>query len=754
VEDRVLIRFEYLFESSGPAVELIIYLTDVPELLGASDPARAEHYVEVARLRPPPVGRPGSPGSGEFGVFYEYVSPGQLDFVRGTRVELELVGPAGTCVLINNWDPQVHCHTDVCKDVSGNGVVNDVDLLTMLGEYGQPADLVPDPEGDRDLTCLDGIFSQDGYVDLEDVLAWDLLLNNYPELELQNLCDLPEQGIPLTGDQMETTGAGMMSTSYGDPPAAPWPGCTGGSLVLAGKRWLYPEPPLDDRLYVLDGQGQLLAGPYLPIVDPKQDQDEVWRYRGNGRLVRDLNGQLYQLHLEQALVRLEDGEVLVPPRHISGVIEPRYGQPASVSVGLDQSGEKWAGRPILDAVFDPNGTLYVVPVVVDPNGPPYTAAARLELLGGGMYDVDVLYDAPYDPNDNLERDCLREIDIDGTGRVYVLNAHRDNSSDVLWVFDADSGQLLQTRYLPDVAGPVGLCASGGSDLIYVASSQKDPPEPNATSTAVYGLSTADPNLPVARSVPIEGMGHVTEVIEDPFRGDLWVAGFVMRGIPDEVMYPPRQFGYACLAKVPPGSDETVIADEPVCGDLALPMSLAWVGLPPATLVASEPSADGSLPKMQNNLILCTFDRPIALPSSGDPLVIRDMSNGCVDVGASFTYSIDADDPNGTTLEARETDPNDPNDHDVLPEETWYQVDSAPGWTEVAPFQFLVYTLVGDCNSSGRVTTADYSGVKAALGQQGDIRSDLNGSSRVTTADYSVVKANLGRRQPTKPPLCP
>jgi len=45
-------------------------------------------------------------------------------------------------------------------------------------------------------------------------------------------------------------------------------------------------------------------------------------------------------------------------------------------------------------------------------------------------------------------------------------------------------------------------------------------------------------------------------------------------------------------------------------------------------------------------------------------------------------------------------------------------------------------------------------VKAALGQRGDVRADLNGSGRVTTADYSVVKANLGHRGVAKPALCP
>ena len=176
----------------------------------------------------------------------------------------------------------------------------------------------------------------------------------------------------------------------------------------------------------------------------------------------------------------------------------------------------------------------------------------------------------------------------------------------------------------------------------------------------------------------------------------------------------------------------------------------------AVLIDTEPSADGSLPKTMNNLILCTFDRPVTLPATDHPLLIRDMTNGCADVSHFFTYSIDTDDPTNCTLEARElADPNDPLLTGLLSNQTWYQINSAPDWTTVEPFQFQVCTLVGDCNSSTRVTTADYSGVKAALGQRGDAREDLNGSARVTTADYSVVKSTLGARAPTKPTtLCP
>jgi len=181
----------------------------------------------------------------------------------------------------------------------------------------------------------------------------------------------------------------------------------------------------------------------------------------------------------------------------------------------------------------------------------------------------------------------------------------------------------------------------------------------------------------------------------------------------------------------------------LCRNLAFRM----FGIELSQLVATEPPADGSLPKTQSNLILCFFDGPITLPASGYPLIIKDMTNACVDVSASFEYSIDLDDPTGATLEAREV-------FAQLTDGHWYQVNSAPGWTSVVPFQFEVYTLVGDCNNSGRVTTADYSGVKATLGLRGDLREDLNGSARVTTADYSVVKANLGHRASAKPTLCP
>ena len=68
---------------------------------------------------------------------------------------------------------------------------------------------------------------------------------------------------------------------------------------------------------------------------------------------------------------------------------------------------------------------------------------------------------------------------------------------------------------------------------------------------------------------------------------------------------------------------------------------------------------------------------------------------------------------------------------------------------MAGFAIDLCTLRGDADGSGRVTTADYSIIKANLSQYTDARVDLNGSGRVTTADYSVVKDYIGARAPIK-----
>jgi len=161
----------------------------------------------------------------------------------------------------------------------------------------------------------------------------------------------------------------------------------------------------------------------------------------------------------------------------------------------------------------------------------------------------------------------------------------------------------------------------------------------------------------------------------------------------------------------------------------------YLALP--SLVSSEPPVDGTLPKTQNNLILLTFSAAVTLPG-GPALEIVPLGGGA-DQGGSFGYSVE---PDGVTLKAVEQGT-------VLAGQTWYQVTPAAGLA-VQPFVLDLCTLIGDCNGSLRVTTADYSQVKAHMGEYTDACCDLNGSGRVTTADYSVVKVHLGDRLPPKP----
>jgi len=164
-----------------------------------------------------------------------------------------------------------------------------------------------------------------------------------------------------------------------------------------------------------------------------------------------------------------------------------------------------------------------------------------------------------------------------------------------------------------------------------------------------------------------------------------------------------------------------------------------------SLIASEPPANGTLPKTQNNIIVCVFDAPIVLPPTGDPLLIVELADPNNDVSGSFIYSVDPNDtgdPTGATLKATENG-------EVLLDQTWYRI-SADASFGVNAFTLDLCTLRGDANNSGRVTTADYTEVKNHMGERTDARYDLNGTGRVTTADYSVVKANLGHRTPAKP----
>lgn len=554
-EDQILIFFEYLFETSDPGTELVVYLSDTPGLLEHSDARRAEHYMEVARLVPPPAGRPGAPGSGRFGVFQESVSAGHLNFVRGTRIEFELLGPEGTCILINDWDPQVQCYA-ICKDVTWDNFVDTQDFMTVIREYGLSAGLTADGNG---RACLEGAFSQDGYVDYHDISGWDWILNLDSRL---NFCN----AVPLTGENAAMNAVSVQGPG-GPVPVQNLPSALTGVLVMGKGGAKNADKKLEDQLCILDYQGQHSEDFGLPIS------------RGNTKLLVDSAGAVYQLSAEGGLFGLPDGKSILPPGGLSIPSDPRYAVSATVCVGLQAGGVNAWGRPISDAAFDAQGYLYVVPVVVHPVGQnPYLSAAKLELKNGQTppYDLIRLYDDPPPPDDNQQRNALREIEVDNDGRVYVTNAHQLNESDILWVFDANGGVDRIGLVAQDagfiIPAPVALCAARYDSTLYLASGQN---APDAVTSVVYGLSTN--TLEIARSITLHGMGHITGITEDSVTGTLWVAGFTMTNIPDYPNPSDVTFYRGYLAEIPYGSDKPVdarlVSSE---SDLALPMSILWV----------------------------------------------------------------------------------------------------------------------------------------------------------------------------------
>ena len=612
-EDQVLVRFEYLFETPDPDVELVIYLSDEPELLSGNDPARATSYREVDRLPVPLTGQPGSDGSDRFGVYQRYVSPGNLDFIRGTRIEFELIGPSGASVLINNWDPQVQCSGIYCKDVTGDKLVTVVDFLTVIGEYGQSAGLQSDGSSSA---CLDGIFSDDGYVDSDDISGWDWTLNS---LDRKNLCNTH---ITLTGDPAKAGCPSCPPAKSTNSPPMPSAGpvnLTGfdGAFLVAGK--MYDSSGgdtalkfLTDRLYGYDEMGGFKDW-FEPVYD-----------RANGRLVKDSDGALYQLNLEEGLIQLDNAEVIIPPGQLSiaGPDEPRYELASDVYVGLQGSSGHWWGRPIADVAFDADADdlVYVVPVVVAPVGQDpnlaYTAAAKLQLLPGESppYDIVRLYDDPNaaSPRDNRELTGLREIEVDDDGYVYVANAHSINESDILWVYDADTGIMEARLPLDDpnhnndiyIPAPTGLHVSDITGLLYLASSQTNP---EAGSASLYVISTEEliqsaPEELNVQTVEINDMGHITDVTVEPATGSAWVLGFKMSATGmQHIPYQPTAdiasaFYEPYIAEVPYQStgpvDANCLSDSypGPSNDLALPLSIVWTGT--AKCGGVDPDGDG------------------------------------------------------------------------------------------------------------------------------------------------------------------
>jgi hypothetical protein len=581
-EHTILVLFEYLFETADPKVELVIYLTDAARLVDPCDPARADHYIEVARLRPPPPGRPGASDSGCFGLFHQYVDRGDLNFIRGTRLELELIGPKGASVLINNWDPQVHC-SGYCGDVTGEHGVTVLDFLTVVAHTGSRARLLD--EGDT--TCLELTVSEDGRVDALDIGAWSWMLGLPRPLSFCEEPLMPGLGTGTTGAAMAGLGPTSSVASADHPLDA---------LLVMGKPYAGdgPDAMLQDRLCVLDAEG-------VPLKSLGVDLGPM-----NGKLIKGPDEEIYLVNHAAGVVRLADSEVVVTAARFDLESDPRFGTPARVHVGLGQesvfmegwtdSVPAWVGRPVMDAVFDAAGDLYVVPVLVQPDAgkaysdanEPYEMAAKLRPLEAGdpPYELVRLYGDHPRPGDNQYLNNMRAIDLDAGGNLYVLNTHSINRSDILWVFDVVTGAVKSRVELANPGdrcflgdrGATAMHLSRSRNELYLAPSLNDP---EANTSIVHVLST-DP-LRTIGSIEVCGMGHITDIAEDDSTGTLWVTGFTMENIPEYIDLSAEPFYRPCLAKVPSPGNVTVAASCLWDGnrisdnDIALPTAILWTG---------------------------------------------------------------------------------------------------------------------------------------------------------------------------------
>ncbi|MHC4647349.1 MAG: choice-of-anchor Q domain-containing protein, partial [Planctomycetota bacterium] len=596
-EDQILVRFEYMFiEDPCDEAELVVYLSDKPEL--------GENLVELARVRPSAPGRHGSVGSQDMAIFSGTFSGGDLNFVRGTYIELELCG-TGARLWIDDWDPVIECYKPKCGDYGPDfGTINIIDYLLLVSEVGLSSPSSAD-KGCLDLIC-------DGVVNNDDLLVWDVVerLHKCPMVEGAAATVGAAAGKPL-GFDLEVPGA--------DESA---------SLVVLGKPQrsdVNDSNTPENCLYRMDANGACLGDSAVAA--------------GNSRLVTDGLGNIYQIRNSIGIVR-QDGTVVVEPGYVND------GNNVVVVGYCDIDGDYEEDGPLLsDAAFgacDPN-IVYVVPVRVIPpeaEGCPYVAAAKLELTGGGNYNLLKLYglNPVADPNQSRIPDCetvgsfvyepdvqhLHEVEIDSYGNLFVLSfvicsdANNGNDNNWLLIYDEAAGNDSEVRVLlsdpgigdPNLTAPTAMVVSSLEDKVYLASSARaTDAEPNDLTAEVYRFSinrtgrlatglTYDGRVDVICPEPnasvcsqYEGLCYensaistITSMVENPEDANLYVTGFTSPKF-TELQWQSSQiegfFTTPMLAVVTPDGNGPVHAVEiSNCdpnGPLVLPLSVVWAG---------------------------------------------------------------------------------------------------------------------------------------------------------------------------------
>ncbi|MHC4706882.1 MAG: InlB B-repeat-containing protein, partial [Planctomycetota bacterium] len=622
-DETILVRFSYLFDTADPNVELVVYLSDVPDLLDANDPARLENYLEIGRISTPRHPKPGSAGSDRFGIFETVISTEGLGLSDGTWIELELVEPpalerfklfsvdgdvvpaqsgsGNTSVGIDRLKVQVFCSSGHAGDWTGDFATDILDYLKSVSGIGFALNqILYVTTGDS--SCAEVCFCADGYIDIFDMIGYDLMMK-------QGVGTCAPAGHVANQKESSLTSTRWLYDEGDSDVDVP-----GDHLLVLGKKGTEknrPEEKVKDGLYVLDveASGDDACVKYL---QPSPD-------RCNIRLVQDTAGKLYQICIDTGVIQLGPlGKVIIPAGTVdySGP-DLRNGTSAKVYIGIQPAGTEPSGRPILDAAFD-DEYVYIAPVLVDTGvGSPYAVAAKLALWIDETdprhpYEVVKLYDSPYHNCNNP-----REIEIGSDGSVYVLNVHLTTKSDVLVKYDPNgkvgaylelttppvkvtygdlsdpgrfteylvTGQITEELLPNDVnlSDPIAMYLSDSTNTLYMTSALYDPL--NINTSTIYGFSVND--LSQIRTIKIDGIQHITGITEQPGNQHLWIVGFSFFDVENIPMYPdPDQSAFydPWWAEVPPDGDDVVVnatwiptGTEPdrVCAELVLPTSVIW-----------------------------------------------------------------------------------------------------------------------------------------------------------------------------------
>ncbi|MEE9365283.1 MAG: leucine-rich repeat domain-containing protein [Dehalococcoidales bacterium] len=641
-DEDITIEFEYMFfEDSGDA-EIVVYLSDHPTV--------GESLVEVARISPPAPGRPGAIGSSRYGLFSGVFPRGDLNFTRGTYVELELRGRDARC-WIDNWDPAIRCGV-VCGDYGGwyYGVSDIEDYLLLLSEFGLSWPVSVNKG------CLDLI--NDGVINVNDLMAWNIegMLNVCPTKSGDGLNDMSSNKAHVSTKSYTGPKIGIFEplVVFGKPAA----NANGADLV--------PE----DYLYSAHADGTVIESATVGT---------------SGRLITDTNGQVYQIQGNGSLVHQSTGSIVFGPKQ--GVV---YGS-STVSIGFI------GGQtvPVLDAAFSPNDpdVVYVLPVLVTPSAgaTPYKAAAKLALSGNlndPNYFVEMIYGM--DPNTDrtvtitsrssgtvlLEPDVqhLSEIEVDSDGNLYILSAHGYTDNKWVLMYDERIGNPSETRISLsqfNIANPAVMLVSSNKEKLYLTSCANESADlaievyrfsivrqgndPNLALAEVITVNCPDPNVCGALPAFCAGGSYVatiTAMAEDPDDGTVYATGFTAPKFDTNLTELPPEikergiYTTAILAKIPIDTAGPVDAREfknTTGAPIVLPMSIAWTGGKLPKCSGADISGNGDV-DMEDFAILVSqwFSTSPSLSADIAPERYYDETVDILDLATLATYWLHTD----------------------------------------------------------------------------------------------------------------